>query len=140
MMALETYNSPFTLISIIASQSSLDPDSILSSPCALPALLIKISTVLNPFGKLFSSEFTLSLSRTSKQRVCTFVCKDSSFAIASSRSWRLPHKIKLMLFLANKVAVARPIPEVAPVIRAVFFIRVSKTKIAPDPIVGKPSF
>jgi hypothetical protein len=44
------------------------------------------------------------------------------------------------LFLANKVAVARPIPEVAPVIRAVFFIRVSKTKIASYPIVGKPSF
>src|SRR5690606_12100412 len=40
----------------------------------------------------------------------------------SKRSWRLPHRIKLMPCLANSCAVARPIPLVAPVMNAVFFI------------------
>jgi hypothetical protein len=51
MMALETYNKPFTLMSIMASQSSKSPFWIGSKPCALPALLIRISIVENASGK-----------------------------------------------------------------------------------------
>jgi hypothetical protein len=45
IIALDTYKSPLTLMSIIASQSSTSPVWIGSRPWAFPALLINISIV-----------------------------------------------------------------------------------------------
>ena len=78
--------------------------------------------VIKFFRKLLDGSLHQTLS------VMTFVTDDRLSSNSSSFSLFLPHRISEYL-LANSYAVDSPIPEVAPVISAIFFIVYHLTKI-----------
>ena len=79
-----------------------------------------MSIELNSFGIFSKTLFTSFLSETSNRRVKTFVILEISFEISSNLCCLLPHKINRFFSFANFLAVANPIPLVAPVISIVF--------------------
>ena len=122
-----TYRSPLMLVSIIRSQSSRTPSWIWFSPTASPALLTNTSILRHSTGRDSMLRTTSSLSLTSKHSASTLMpCCCSRAALSScSRSLRLPVTIRLYLFSAKISATALPIPDVAPVISAILFIKYS---------------
>ena len=118
-MTRVTYSSPLTLVSIMASQSRVSPWSMCSSPAASPALLTSRST--RPSGSRFRR--TSSSERTSNTSVVQRppAASISAFS-AARRSARRPVTVTAYPSFASRSAAARPMPDVAPVIRASFFI------------------
>ena len=110
------------LVSIIRSQSSISPSSIGSNPTDSPALLIKTSTSFHFPVRVSTADLTSSSLRISKSSIRTFaftvVCK--SFFSWVSFCFLLPEAIISYPFSARRIAVALPIPEVAPVTKAIF--------------------
>jgi len=97
------------------------------NPIAKPALFISKSIFLKSLGKLSIALQTSSLERISKFKQNTFAFDFASISDfkSSNLCLRLPVKIKLYPFSDNNSAVAFPIPDVAPDIKAVFFIFIS---------------
>ena len=72
---------------------------------------------------------TLSLSETSHGQTRTDILNFSnSFATSSSFSFLLATKIRLAPFFANSIAVCFPIPDDAPVIRIILFLKSTNKK------------
>ncbi len=117
-----TYSSPFTLVSIISSQSSVDPSCSGAIPRDKPALLTRISTACHSAGRLPSLSATSACRRTSRGINSVSVpCRSFSPAASSSRrSARRADRISRAPSAASAAAVAAPIPELAPVTRTVW--------------------
>ena len=86
----------------------------------IPALLINTSIFFQSSDKEAKEDWTWPKSRTSKIKIVEST--EISFCKDSRRSFLLPHKINLYPFSAKTKAVSRPIPELAPVIHAIFSI------------------
>ena len=120
--AFEVKSKPFTLVSIMVSQSSIFASRNESRPSARPALLTKISTACHAAGKSFNCAKTASLSCTSNTKLKVFTPYFFSIAVATSANFSLRRavKIKFQPPAANFSAIALPNPELAPVINIIF--------------------
>ncbi|MNL55708.1 hypothetical protein D3C87_1791390 [compost metagenome] len=91
---------------------------------AIPALLIKISIVLNSDKAFSTAAFTELISATSAAIASAFTLKERAFAATLSiSSCVLAIKITFTPSFAKAMATALPIPFPAPVIRAFLFFK-----------------
>src|SRR5690242_15135190 len=121
-IARVTFNSPFTFVSIMRSQSSGSPSWILAMPLASPALLISTSGTRSARTSASAARLTAGRSRTSTTATesDTRCAVPSSAATRSKRSARRAHRTRLAPSAAKRRAHASPIPELAPVTRMSF--------------------
>src|SRR4249919_1630724 len=109
------------LVSIIVRQSSRLACCAGAVPWARPALLTSRSMLRKPSGSASSAACIASPSRTSKAAACTHLSPTWSTS-SCSRSARRPVATMRQPASAKRRAVARPKPDVAPVMKAVLII------------------
>ena len=114
-----TRNMPVRLVSITRFQSSIGNSSTFRLECAVPALLINMSTLRNFFFAPVNIASTEPGSRTSQVSAKTRIPqRASSLTAFFSKDWSRPVMIKSQPSAARAWAMARPIPRLPPVMSA----------------------
>ncbi len=115
-----TLTRPVMLVSIMVCQSARSTCCAGCGASARPALLTRQSIWRNSAGSCATTSCTAPAWRTSSVAICTGTFADSSPFSSSRRSLRRPVSTSAQPASAKRRAVARPKPEVAPVMNTIF--------------------